>query len=134
MDSEAGNTYTNFEVAELLKIWREKIIEIDPTEKERPSLGGLLKKVPEVISVPCSNKIMELKMGYGNDILVTSVGIVWKLLRPSCCPHPHASLIEEIARNHEPTALGFFSRMCSLQSLEMLESERQLVTALSVES
>ena len=32
------------------------------------------------------------------------------------------------------TALGFFSRMCSLQSLKMLESEHQLMTALSVES
>ena len=32
------------------------------------------------------------------------------------------------------TALGFFSRMCSLQSLELLESEHQFVTALSVES
>ena len=32
------------------------------------------------------------------------------------------------------TALGFFSRMCSLQSLETLESEHHLVTALSVES
>ena len=32
------------------------------------------------------------------------------------------------------SALGFFSRMCSLQSLEKLESEHQLVTALSVES
>ena len=32
------------------------------------------------------------------------------------------------------TALGFFSRMCSLQSLEMLESEHHLATALSVES
>ena len=32
------------------------------------------------------------------------------------------------------TALGFFSRMSSLQSLEMLESEHHLVTALSVES
>ena len=31
------------------------------------------------------------------------------------------------------TVLGFFSRMCSLQSLEMLESEQHLVTALSVE-
>ena len=30
--------------------------------------------------------------------------------------------------------IGFFSRICSLQSLEMLESEHQLVTALSVES
>ena len=32
------------------------------------------------------------------------------------------------------TALGFFSKMCSLQSLERLESEHHLVTALSVES
>ena len=32
------------------------------------------------------------------------------------------------------TALGFFSRMCSLQSLDRLESEHHLVTALSVES
>ena len=32
------------------------------------------------------------------------------------------------------TALGFFSRMCSLQSLERLESEHHLVTALNVES
>ena len=32
------------------------------------------------------------------------------------------------------TALGFFSRMCSLQSLEILQSEHHLVTALSVES
>ena len=32
------------------------------------------------------------------------------------------------------TALGFFSRMCSLQSLERIESEHHLVTALSVES
>ena len=32
------------------------------------------------------------------------------------------------------TSLRFFSRKCSLQSLEMLESEHHLVTALSVES
>ena len=33
LDSEAGNAYMYFEVAELLKFWTEKIIEIDPTEK-----------------------------------------------------------------------------------------------------
>ena len=32
------------------------------------------------------------------------------------------------------TALSFFSRLCSLQSLEMLEFEHHLMTALSVES
>ena len=188
-----------------------------------------------MISVPRSSKSVELKMGNGNGMLITKLQVVWKLLRPSWCPHPHASLVEEVtervrlappededlttlgivhklilpqvnepgektnklgsARKMEPgscldstcgsgehtcngrscvriqsfqkedlvtwfediterdksevqivaecyasttvniaTALGFFSRMCSMQSLERLESEHHLVTALSVES
>ena len=94
LDSEARNAYMNFEVVELLKFWTEKII--DPTERERPNLGLLLVKMPEVISLPHSNKRVELKMGNGNDMLFTKLGTVWKLLRPSRCPHPHASLTEEI--------------------------------------
>ena len=31
-------------------------------------------------------------------------------------------------------ALGFFSRMCSIESLKMLESQQHLVTALRVET
>ena len=27
-------------------------------------------------------------MGNGNGMLVTNLGVVWKLLRPSWCPHP----------------------------------------------
>ena len=221
LDSETGRAHRNHEVTELLKFWTEKIIEIDTVERERPSLGLILEKTPEVIKVPRSSKRVELKMGYGNDMLVKNLGEVWKLLRPSWCPHPHASLIEEFttvsivhklifpqmresgeatsklgsAKKMEPgscldltcgsgehtcdgrscvriqsiqkedlvtwfeditereknevqivaecyanttvniaTALGFVSRMCSLQSLERLESERYLVTALSVES
>ena len=235
LDLEAGGAHRNYEVAELLKFWIEKIMEIDPVERERPSLGLILERTPEVISVPRSNKRVELRMGNGNGTLTTNLGVVWKLLRPSWCPHPHASLIEEVTervrlaptededlatfsivhrlilpqmkessemtsgtgsiKKMEPgscldstcgngehtcdgrscirvqsfqkkdlvtwfediierekseiqivaecyasttvnlaTALGLFSRMCSLQSLERLESEHHLVTALSVES
>ena len=49
-----------------------------------------------MISVPRSSKRVELKMGNGNGVLTTNLGVVWKLLRPSWCPHPHASLIEEV--------------------------------------
>ena len=222
-------------MTELLKFWTEKIIEIDSREREKPSLGLLLETTPKVITVPRSNKRVELKMGNGNGMMTTILGTVWKLLRPSWCPHPHASLIEEVTERVRLTptkdedlgtldvihklslpqskesgetmsklgsvkklepgscldlkcgggehtcdgrscvriqpfqredliawfgditerdksevqivaecyknttvniamALGLFSRMCSLQSLEMLESEHHLVTALSVES
>ena len=235
LDLEAGGAHGNYEVAELLKFWTERIMEIDPVERERSGLGLILERTPEVISVPRSSKRVELRMGNGNGTLTTNLGVVWKLLRPSWCPHPHASLIEEVTervrlaptededlatlsivhrlilpqmkessemtsgtgsvKKMEPgscldstcgngehtcdgrscvriqsfqkedlvtwfediterekseiqmvaecyasttvnlaTALGFFSRMCSLQSLERLESEHHLVTALSVES
>ena len=64
-------------------------------EKERPSLGLILEKTPEVVSIPRSNKRVEVNMGDGNGLLITNLGVVWKLLRPSWCPQPHASLIEE---------------------------------------
>ena len=83
LDSEAGNACMKFEVADLLKFWTEKIIEVDPTERARPSLDLLLEKMPEIISVPRSDKKVKLGLGSGNDVLSTNLGIIWKLLRPS---------------------------------------------------
>ena len=77
-------------------------MEIDTVERERLSLGLILEKTPEVISVPRSSKRVELKMGNGNGMLVTNLGVVWKLLRPSWCPHPHASLIKEVTERVRP--------------------------------
>ena len=96
LNSEAASAYKNHEVAELLKFWTEKIIVIDSMEREKPSLGLLLEATPKVISVPRSSKRVELRMGNGIGIMTTNLGTVWKLLRPSWCPHPHASLIEEV--------------------------------------
>ena len=92
LDSEAGSAHRNHEVTKLIKIWTEKMIEIDPAEREKPSLGLILEIMPEVISVPRSNKRVELNMGNENGMLITNLGVVWKLLNP----HPHARLIEEV--------------------------------------
>ena len=64
----------NFEVTELLKFWTEKIVEIDPTESERPSLGLILEKMPEIISLPRSDKKVELKQGGEDDGFVHEFG------------------------------------------------------------
>ena len=82
------------------------MMEIDAVEKEGPSLGLILEKTPEVVSIPHSNKRVEVNMGDGNGLLTTNLGVVWKLLRPSWCPHPHASLIEENHRASEVSTNG----------------------------
>ena len=82
LNSEAASAYRNHEVAELLKFWTEKIIVIDPTEREKSSLGLLLEATPKVISVPRSSKRVEWRMGNGNGMMTTNLGTVWKFLRP----------------------------------------------------
>ena len=52
--------------------------------------------MPEVISVPRSDNKVELTLGGEDNVLSTNLGTIWKLLRPSWCPHPQASLNEEV--------------------------------------
>ena len=77
LDSEAGAAYMNFEVTELLKLWTEKIIEIDPYERQKPSLALLLEKVHEVICVPRSERKVELRLGGKDGTLSTNFGTAW---------------------------------------------------------
>ena len=83
LDAEAGAAYMIFKVTELLKFRTEKIVELDMTERERPSLGLILEMVSEVVTVPRSYMKVELRLGDEDDILYTNLGSLWKLLRPS---------------------------------------------------
>ena len=96
LSTEAGAVYMNFRVTEFLVIWTEKIIEIDTTENEKPSPDFLLEKGPEVICAARSEKRVKLRLGGGGNVIFTNLGTVWKLLRPSWCPHPQANLNEEV--------------------------------------
>ena len=80
---------------ELLKIWTEKITEIDTSEREKPSLGLLPDNESETISVPRSEKRVEMLPSGEDNELFTNLGVVWRLLEPSWCPHLQASLNEE---------------------------------------
>ena len=59
LSTEAGAAYINFAYIKFLKFWTKKIIEIDMTEKEKPSLGLLLENGPETICVPRSERRVE---------------------------------------------------------------------------
>ena len=87
-----------------------------------------------MISVPRSSKRVQLKMGNGNGMLVTNLGVVWKLLRPSWCPHPHASLIEEVtervrlapAEDEDLATLSIVHKLVLPQAKESSEATSKL--------
>ena len=137
LDSEAGGAHRNYEVAD-----REDSGNRQSRERERPSLGLILEKTPEVISVPRSSKRVELKMGNGNGMLVTNLEEVWNLLRPSWCPHPHASLIDEVtervrlapAADEDLATLSIVHKLILPQVKESGEATSKLGSAKNMES
>ena len=76
-------------MTELLKFWTEKIIEIDSMETEKPRLGLLLETTPKVISVPRSNKRVELKLGNRNDFKIGNGLEVAEILLVPTSPRKH---------------------------------------------
>ena len=76
LSADARAAYTNFEVTELLKFWTEKIIKIDSMEREKPNLGLLFEKGPEVICYTTftldpkeNNKKKQVELGLGKQRL-----------------------------------------------------------------
>ena len=65
LGTKAGAAYMNFEVTEMLKLKKKKVIEIDTTEREKPSLSLLLEHGIDIIYVPRSKKRLELRLGGG---------------------------------------------------------------------
>ena len=104
-------------------------------------MGLILEKTPEVISVPRSSKRVELKMGNGNGMLITKLPVVWKLLRPSWCPHPHASLVEEVTErvrlapteDEDLATLGIVHKLILPQVKEPGEKTNKLGSARKME-
>ena len=73
----------NFEVTKLLKFWIEKIVEIDLTERERPILGLLLKKVPEVVSTFSGEEVTErVRLSPGKVEHLGNLNVIHKLILP----------------------------------------------------
>ena len=77
-------------------------------------------------------------MGNGNGMIVTNLGVVWKLIRPSWCPHPHASLIEEVKERvrlapTEDEDLAILSKLFLPQVKESGEKTSKLGSAKKME-
>ena len=43
-------------------------------------------------SVPKSDNRVQFGLGFSDELLRTSLIVVWELMKPSCCPIPNADL------------------------------------------
>ena len=77
----------------LLRFWMSRIETIKSANNPPTKLGLVLKEEVTAPSVPKSDKRVEIGLGFSDELLRTSLMVVWELMRPSWCPSPNADSI-----------------------------------------
>ena len=85
--------FFDYEQAGLLRFWTLRIATIKSAANPQTKLGLVLEEKVAAPSVPESDKRVEFGLGFSDELLRTSLMVVWELMRPSWCPSPNADSI-----------------------------------------
>ena len=76
-----------------LRFWTSRIATIRSAANQKTKLGLVLEEKVTEPSVPKSDNRVEFGLGFLDELLRTSVMVVWELMKPSWCPSPNADSI-----------------------------------------
>ena len=93
LSEDIRDCFFDYEQAVLLRFWASKIATIKSATKSQTKLGLILKEKVTAPSVPKSDKRVEFGLGFSDELLRTSLMVVWELMRPSWCPSSNADSI-----------------------------------------
>ena len=85
--------FFDYEQAVLLRFWTSRIATIRSAAIQQTRLGLVLEEIVTAPSVPESDKRVEFGLGFSDELLRTSLMVVWELMRPSWYLSPNADLI-----------------------------------------
>ena len=74
----------------LLRFWASRIATIRSAANQQIKLELVLEEKVTAPSVPKSDNRVEFVLGFSDELLRTSLMVVWELMKPSCCPGPNA--------------------------------------------
>ena len=77
----------------MLRFWTSRIATIRSAANPQTKLGLVLEDKVAAPSVPESDKRVECGLRFSDELLRTSLMVVWELMRPSLCPSPNADSI-----------------------------------------
>ena len=90
LSEDIRDCFFDYEQVVLLRLWTSRIVTIKSANNPQNKLGLVLE---EEVTVPKSDKRVEFGLGFSDELLKTSVMVVWELMRPSWCPSPNADSI-----------------------------------------
>ena len=93
LSEDIRGCFFDYEQAVLLRFWRSRIVTIKSATNPQIKLGLILEEEVTAPSLPKSDKRVEFGLGFSDELLRTSLMVVWELMRPSWCPSPNAESI-----------------------------------------
>ena len=93
LSKDIRDCFFDYEQAVLLRFWTSRIVTIKSATNPQTKLGLVLEEKVTASSVPKSDKRLDFGLGFSDELLRTSLMVVWELMRPSWCPSPNADSI-----------------------------------------
>ena len=93
LSEDFRDCFFDYEQAVLLRFWTSRIVTIKSATNPQIKLGLVLEEEVTAPSVPKSDKRVEFGLGFSDELLRTSLMVVWELMRISWCPSPNADSI-----------------------------------------
>ena len=79
--------FFDYEQAVLLRFWTSRIATKRSPANQQAKLGLVLEEKVTAPSVPKSENRVEFGLGFSDELLRTSLMVVWELMKPSWCPN-----------------------------------------------
>ena len=93
LNEDIRDCFFDYEQEVLLRFWTSRIATIRSAANLQTKRVLVLEEKVAATSVPESDKRVEFGLGFSDELLRTSLMVVWELMRPSWCPSRNADLI-----------------------------------------
>ena len=93
LNEDIRDCFFDYEQAVLLSFWTSRIAAIRSAANQQAKLGLVLEKNVTAPSVPKLDSRVEFGLRFSDELLRTSLMVVWELMKPSWCPSPNADSI-----------------------------------------
>ena len=92
-EEDICDCFFDYEQAVFLRFWTSRIATIRSAANQKTKLGLVLEEKVTEPSVPKTDNRVEFGLGFLDELLRTSVMVVWELMKPSWWPCPYADSI-----------------------------------------
>ena len=90
INEDISDCFFDYEQTVLLRIWLSRIATISSAANQQTKLGLVLEEKVTAPSLPKSDNRVEFGLGFSDELLRTSLMVVWQLMKLSWCPSPNA--------------------------------------------